>query len=235
MPMSNWNGNRTLGLLAACATGLALSASSLWACVAQPGAYPLDLYDNVPQRRAITKTLEDISEYFDVTFQEVCVSQTLFQGQADVLRGELTLGLRFLSFYAGRVDGTASLVVLLAHESAHLFQQVSGWFDGHAGASPTLRCIELHADFLAGGYARRYYEARNGPVTEGALTQFFSDTHGPSIFYGFGNLNNRTTALRGGPSERFEAFAHGFDMDPAVPAQDRDKGWNQINTGLNCA
>ena len=235
MPMSNWNGNRPRGLLAACAAGLVLSASSLWACAAQPGAYPLALYDNVPQRRAITQTLENISAYFDVTFAEVCVSQTLFHAQADVLRGELTLGLRFLNFYAGRADGTASLVVLLAHESAHLFQQVAGWFDGHAGASPSLRCIELHADFLAGGYARRYYEGRNGPVTEDAIAQFFSDTHGPSIFYGVGSLSNRITALRGGPSERFEAFSHGFDMDPAISAQDRDKGWNQIKTGLNCA
>lgn len=217
------------------AVALVLTSSPLSACSTQPGAYPLALYDNVPQRRAITQTLEDISAYFDVTFDEVCVSQTLFHAQANVLRSELTLGLRFLNFYASRSDGTASLVVLLAHESAHLFQQVSGWFDGHARASQTLRCIELHADFLAGGFARRYYEARNGPITEDAIALFFSDTHGPSIFYGVGNLNNRTIELRGGPSERFAAFSHGFEMDPSVPAQNRDKGWDQINIRLDCA
>jgi hypothetical protein len=54
------------------AVGLVLTSSPLSACSTQPGAYPLALYDNVPQRRAITQTLEDISAYFDVTFEGHC-------------------------------------------------------------------------------------------------------------------------------------------------------------------
>jgi hypothetical protein len=66
----------------------------------------------------------------------------------------------FRKLMAGSTDPDVSIAAVCAHEFAHLAQHKMGIFEELKGAQPTIKRIELHADFLSGYFAGRRRKER---------------------------------------------------------------------------
>ncbi len=215
-----------------------LTAPAALACQGEPGTFALAQMKDSKLSAKVGDILANTTAYFGVGFDEVCVSDTLFNGRANVIDRELTLGARFLRFYGAQENGMASIIVLLAHENAHVYQYQSGWLQQQTAKAGTLRCVELFADYLAGGYVGRLIAKRGGQLDEGTVARFFGESHGPSIFYGTSGMNAGMAERHGTASERFFAFSQGVERLAFKPANDRQQamveGWAVIRKDLRC-
>jgi hypothetical protein len=91
-------------------------------------------------------------------------------------------------------------IAVIAHEAAHAFQTKHGLLDMLVETNPhRVKCIELHADFLAGGYMG--WRGRLYDIEEGNLSE---------MFYQLGDGYTDADGHHGLGPERFLSFRQGF-------------------------
>jgi len=115
--------------------------------------------------------------------------------------GTVLLGIRMLNFlFSSDNHPEIAVASICAHEFGHIVQFKHGLISALRGQEPTVRRIELHADFLAGYFAGMRKLARpNFPAVVFATTAFrFGD-------YAFGDPTHHGT-----PNQRASAIVRGF-------------------------
>lgn len=200
----------------------------LWglpALAACPPESTLGRLGNAALGAHVASMLDQTRAYFGTGFDHVCLSETLANARADVPARELTIGLRFLHRY-NRPDDRLTVSAMLAHETAHAWQFDNGWFDRPAGRALTLRCVELHADFLAGGFVYWHLD-QNG----------LSQTDPASLLYGLAGqagFQPRMGDHHGLPQERDFAFESGYRAAADRNLEDFVAQWPRYGNDLSC-
>jgi hypothetical protein len=95
--------------------------------------------------------------------------------------------------------GLLKLSGLLAHETAHLFQIGTGINVLLVNTCGVVKLIELHADYLAGGYFAWRDKVRPGAPADLA-----------EMLFKIGDFNVNSSDHHGNPPERFVAFTGGY-------------------------
>ena len=183
--------------LAALGLTLALGGTAHGAC--EGSEILLEQYDDPGMRIYLSSTIEELEAYYQVTFPAVCMSANEYGAYVDLGReGTLVIGTDF-------IGGIAELslnhvTAILAHETAHRFQSAYNLLDKLTMADQNrVKCIELHADFMAGGFMR--HRAEYMKVKPDDLAAIFLDLGDEAVHdYDHHGL---------GP-ERYVAFAAGF-------------------------
>ncbi|MFK7753455.1 MAG: hypothetical protein AB8B51_12985 [Sedimentitalea sp.] len=210
---------------AALALALTGCATAPFACPSEPGLSPLADYDSAMVRDHISTTLIETARYFQADFTIICVSRPLNLAQANVLTGELRLGWRFLQRYGARSD-LLTITAMLAHETAHLFQYQTDWFDQTPGKATTVRCVELYADFLAGGFLVWHLE-QSGQTLRSPRDLLYG-------LVGQSGFLPLMVSQHGLPEERDRAFESGFAMSSELSAPQMATGWASLAATLGC-
>jgi hypothetical protein len=153
-------------------------------------------FDEPTLRGYITATLPELQRYFKVTYSNICMDRQDFG--AYVQGDTLVMGVSFI-----KAVGEFSLnhiTAVLAHETAHRFQIVNHLIERLTKADPNrVKCIELHADFMAGAFMR--WRARYMKVAAPDLAL---------AFFKLGDSAVHDYSHHGLGPERYVAFAAGY-------------------------
>lgn len=116
--------------------------------------YPLTEYDSDVMREYLLSTVDEVESYFRVKFPAVCMDDGENGAYVDLDRdGMLVIGSAFIWKMAD--ISLNHVAAVLAHETAHRFQSDNDFLDNlQAAGNEGTKCIELHADFMAGGFMR---------------------------------------------------------------------------------
>jgi hypothetical protein len=160
---------------------------------------PLEQYDNPGMRAYLASTINELETYYEVTFPALCMSATEYGAYVDLGRdGTLVIGTDFI--WSVAEHSLNHVAAVLAHETAHRFQSVHDLLDKLTMADQNrVKCIELHADFMAGGFMR--HRAEYMKVKPDDLAAIFFDL-GDSAVHDYDH--------HGLGPERYVAFAAGF-------------------------
>jgi hypothetical protein len=157
---------------------------------------------------ALAQTLATIAETLNVLpgfgfYDDVEQAQAFATAERKLSRadGTVLFGMRLLKRLLSLTDHpTVAVATVCAHEFGHIVQFKHGLMAELRGSDPTVRRMELHADFLAGYYAGiRKLRRPNYPAVVFALTA-----------HGGGNIARDDPSHHGFPSERGAAVVHGF-------------------------
>ncbi len=183
--------------LAALGFALALGGAAEAAC--EGSEMPLEQYDNPGMRVYLASTIEELETYYQVTFPAVCMSVTEYGAYVDLGRdGTLVMGTDFMLGVAEH--SLNHVTAVLAHETAHRFQSYHDLLDKLTMADQNrVKCIELHADFMAGGFMR--HRAEYMKVKPDDLA---------AVFFDLGDEGVHDYDHHGLGPERYVAFAAGF-------------------------
>ena len=125
------------------------------------------------------------------------------------------------------LDGVIFILLLfacvVAHEFGHIVQYKNGLSKRLQAGQPTVKRVELHADFLAGYFAgARKLAKPDFPAAVYATTQ-----------YGFGDYRSDSVRHHGRPEERAAAIVRGFEVafrDRGSPAEALAIGMRYVAT-----
>jgi hypothetical protein len=183
--------------LAALAFVLALGGTAQAAC--EGSEIPLSQLDNPGMRAYLASTIEELEGYYQVTFPAVCMSANEYGAYVDLGRdGTLVMGTDFI--FGVAEHSLNHVTAVLAHETAHRFQSFHDLLDKLTMADKNrVKCIELHADFMAGGFMRRRAEYMKVKPDDLA-----------AVFFDLGDEGVHDYDHHGLGPERYVAFAAGF-------------------------
>lgn len=162
--------------------------------------YPAEDIESDIMRQILVGARRDIEEFFDFRFDAFCMDDEEYGAYYDVQENLLVVGSEFFLDIANPPGNINRAIAVLAHEAAHAFQAKHGLLNMLVETNPhRVKCIELHADFLAGGYmgwrAKKYnIDARN-------LAE---------MFYDLGDELAGKDIHHGRKAERFISFRQGF-------------------------
>jgi hypothetical protein len=177
------------------ALGLMLFGGAASACDEPQVA--LASYDEPALRTYLVAALDELESYFEVEFSSVCMDREEF-GAYVMPDGQLVVGAAFAEVLGSQSLNNIS--AMLAHETAHRFQKVHGLLDKLVFTDrERVKCIELHADFMAGGFMR--WRAEYMKVAADDLAEMFFDL-GDQAVHDFDH--------HGLGGERFVAFTAGY-------------------------
>jgi hypothetical protein len=142
--------------------------------------------------------LPGFAYYEDADGMNACATTERKLSRSD---GTVLFGTRLLtSLLAGSEHPEVAVAMVCAHEFGHIVQYKRNLMRTIQGWDPTLRRVELHADFLAGYYAGiRKAQRPSFPAVVFATTA-----------YGFGDFAAENADTHGTPRERAAAIVQGF-------------------------
>jgi hypothetical protein len=159
---------------------------------------------------ALAQTLGKISGYFDVApgfaYYDDYDARNAYATKVKRLNGAdgtVLFGRRLLKrCLAGTDNPDISVACICAHEFGHILQYKLGLDQKVGAGQPTVKRIELQADFFAGYFAgRRKIERPAFPAAVFAVTQ-----------YGMGDDMIHEPDHHGTPDERAGAIVRGFEV-----------------------
>jgi hypothetical protein len=153
-------------------------------------------------RELMLSTKAEIEEFFGIRFAAFCMDEVDYGAYYSVNRNTLVVGLEFFEDIANPPGNINQAVAVIAHETAHAFQHQHGLLNMLVETNPhRVKCIELHADFLAGGYMGWRADRYNVAVND--LSSFF---------YQLGDTQTSADGHHGLGAERFLSFSRGFGL-----------------------
>ncbi|SRR6056297_2591149 len=162
--------------------------------------YPVADIESDIMRSILVSTQSDIQEFFNFRFDAFCMDSEEYGAYYDVQENTLVVGVEFFLDVANPPGNINRAIAILAHEAAHAFQAKHGLLNMLVETNPhRVKCIELHADFLSGGYMGWRSEKYDIDVSK--MTE---------MFYGFGDQYTDQDTHHGLGPERFISFRQGF-------------------------
>jgi hypothetical protein len=116
--------------------------------------------------------------------------------------GTVLFGLNLFNDLQATDPSGVSVLGVAAHEFAHIWQFHSGYYKAIRGNGPTVKRLELNADFLAG-----YYLGLRKSAVPGASLWIFGEK-----LWGLGDMNVNDRDHHGTPAERTAAAEAGFKL-----------------------
>lgn len=182
-----------------------MAALALYAAPARAGCsgayqFPVEDLEASVLRDVLMATRDEIEQFFDFRFDAFCMDEEEYGAYYDIKDNTLVVGVQFFLDVANPPGNLNRAIAVIAHEAAHAFQTKHGLLDMLVETNPhRVKCIELHADFLAGGYMG--WRARHYEIEEGSLTE---------MFYQLGDGYTGDDGHHGLGPERFLSFRQGF-------------------------
>jgi hypothetical protein len=175
---------------------LAFAAPARAAC--EGLQYPLAQFDRPGLRAYLMGTIAELEGYFEVSYPTKCIEPNYPGAHVEIATGTLVLGTQLLDQLGQK--SLNHITAVLAHETAHQFQITHGLIQLLTKLDANrVKCIELHADYMAGGFMRWRAAYMNvDPVT---LADSFFDL-GDSFVHEYDH--------HGLFQERYVAFASGY-------------------------
>ena len=186
--------------LAAAALGLGLSTAP--AAANCTGVYQFDITDMEASvfRQVMITTRDEIERFFNFRFDAFCMDEEEYGAYYDIRKNTIVVGVEFFLDVANPPGNINRAIGVIAHEAAHAFQTKHGLLDMLVEINPhRVKCIELHADFLAGGYMG--WRARLYDIDVSNMTE---------MFYTLGDSLTENDGHHGLGAERFLSFRQGF-------------------------
>ncbi|WP_136657356.1 hypothetical protein [Nitratireductor sp. XY-223] len=152
-------------------------------------------------RDLLISTKSELEQFFDININEFCLDEEEYGAYYDMEFGNLVLGDSFLLEKANPPGNVNNVIAIIAHETAHAFQHKHGLLNMLVEQNPhRVKCIELHADFLTGGYMR--WRAQDFDINHIKLT---------TMFYRLGDRVIESDSHHGLGPERYVTFLQGFN------------------------
>lgn len=150
--------------------------------------------------RLLALAQADLERFFEMRLTDICVDEEELGAYYSLGDRNIVIGREFLYEIANPPGDLNHAVAVLAHEVAHAFQHKHNLFDVLVENDPDrVKCIELHADFLAGGFMGSRGQTFRVDAQE--LT---------NMFFAFGDEYVASDSHHGLSQERFVAFRQGF-------------------------
>ncbi len=193
--------DRIRTFLSACTLAFGLGAATAAAAqCAGPYQFDVDEMDDSVFKQVLVTTRDDIERFFDFRFDAFCMDEEEYGAYFDVRENTLVVGTEFFLDVANPPGNINRAIAVIAHEAAHAFQTKHGLLNMLIETNPhRVKCIELHADFLAGGYMG--WRARLYDITLSNMTE---------MFYSLGDSQTGSEGHHGLGAERFLSFRQGF-------------------------
>lgn len=151
-------------------------------------------------RAVLQTTRDELERFFDFRFGAFCMDDEEYGAYYDIRANTLVVGSQFFLDVANPPGNINRAIAVIAHEAAHAFQTKHGLLDMLVETNPhRVKCIELHADFLAGGYMG--WRARLYDIDVGNMTE---------MFYELGDGLTGNDGHHGLGAERYLSFRQGF-------------------------
>lgn len=192
------------------ALGATLSGtSSVWAQCFSPTQVGLDEFENTLLRDILQDVVRDVERFFGLSLDGFCIDIEPVQAyfiHKDPDYDAMIVEEDFLFEMSNAPWNLNSLISIIAHEGAHGFQIKHKLLDtlGYTQGG-YVKCVELHADFLAGGFMR--WTADRYKVDPKHLSE---------LFHSLGEHEYTKRDHHGAPGERYLAFMRGYN----APAPD---------------
>ena len=194
----------------ACALAVAVHAAPAHAGCTGAYQYPVSEIGNEVFRSILEGTQDDLEQFFQFRFSAFCMDEEEYGAYFDVRKNMLVVGPEFFLEVANPPGNINRAIAVLAHESAHAFQTKHGLLNMLVDTNPhRVKCIELHADFLAGGYMG--WRAQKYDINISNMTEFFFD---------LGDDLTDSDGHHGRKAERFLSFRQGFAAGHGSPNTD---------------
>lgn len=191
---------RPLAYLAAGALAYGLGAAP--AAAGCTGVYQYDVKELEESvfRQVLVTTQDEIERFFNFRFDAFCMDEEEYGAYYDIRSNTLVVGTEFFLDVANPPGNLNRAIAVIAHEAAHAFQTKHGLLNMLIETNPhRVKCIELHADFLAGGYMgwrARLYDIEVSNIAE--------------MFFDLGDGLTDNDGHHGLGAERFLSFRQGF-------------------------
>ncbi len=186
--------------LTACAVAITCGAGAAQAGCSGPYQYGVDELEQNVVKQVLVTTRDEIERFFDFRFDAFCMDEEEYGAYYDIQANTLVVGLEFFLEVANPPGNINRAIGVIAHEAAHAFQTKHGLLNMLVEVNPhRVKCIELHADFLAGGYMgwrSRLYDVDVTNMSE--------------MFYELGDGQTNVDGHHGLGAERFLSFRQGF-------------------------
>jgi predicted metalloprotease len=162
--------------------------------------FPIKDLDNAVMRDLMLTAQSEMERFFNVELDVFCMDDEELGAFYRPRTNTMVIGTDFFFETANPPGNINNVLAVLSHEIAHTFQVHHGLLD-HLVSNDLhrVKCIELHADFLAGGYMG--WRSRTYDVEIKSLTK---------LFFGFGDNVTSDQSHHGLPQERFLSFRAGF-------------------------
>ncbi|MEM7216206.1 MAG: hypothetical protein AAF423_11745 [Pseudomonadota bacterium] len=152
-------------------------------------------------RQILLTGRDEIQRFFNFSFREMCLDDEEWGAYYDVRSNTLVIGTEFILQQANPPGNINSVLAILAHEAAHAFQNKHGLLNMLVETNPhRVKCIELHADFLAGSFMG--WRAERYQISGQDLSK---------MFYRLGDKLTGADGHHGLGAERFVSFRKGFN------------------------
>ncbi|KUF09639.1 hypothetical protein AVJ23_15880 [Pseudoponticoccus marisrubri] len=178
-----------------------VSAEPVEAACDGPYQFNVKELDAELYRRLFLSLQSELERFFNIEFSAFCLDEEEMGAYYDVQTNEVTIGIEFFIEQASPPGNINGAIAILAHEAAHSFQTRHGLLDMLKEQNPhRVKCIELHADFLAGGFMG--WRSQSFDISEKNIAK---------IFFNLGDgdsLNDRHHHGLG--AERYLSFLQGF-------------------------
>ncbi len=189
-----------LAYLGAALIGSALAGGSAQAGCAGPFQFPVEEMEQSVFQQILLATRGELEHFFDFSFAAFCMDEEEYGAYYDVQENTLVVGAQFFLDIANPPGNINRAIAVIAHEAAHAFQTKHGLLNMLVETNPhRVKCIELHADFLAGGYMG--WRARQYDVDANNMAE---------MFYTLGDGATGNDGHHGLGPERFLSFRQGF-------------------------
>lgn len=179
--------------------GLLMAAPARAQC-SGPFQFPIAELKESVFHRVLETTRDEIERFFDFRFAAFCMDEEEYGAYYNIESNTLVVGVQFFLDVANPPGNINRAIAVLAHESAHAFQAKHGLLNMLVETNPhRVKCIELHADFLAGGYMG--WRARLYDIDVTNMSE---------MFYQLGDDLTVDDGHHGLSAERFLSFRQGF-------------------------
>lgn len=165
-----------------------------------PYQFAVEDLDESVFRQVLMTTQDEIERFLDFNFDAFCMDEEEYGAYYDIGQNTLVVGVQFFLDVANPPGNINRAIAVIAHEAAHAFQTKHGLLDMLVDTNPhRVKCIELHADFIAGGYMG--WRARHYDIDVSNMTE---------MFYDLGDELTQHQGHHGLGAERFLSFRQGF-------------------------
>lgn len=186
--------------IAALALGFSLSAGVAKAGCEGEYQFLIEDLDNTVMRDLMLTAQSEMERFFNVELDAFCMDDEELGAFYRPGTNTMIIGTDFFFETANPPGNINNVLAILSHEIAHTFQVNHGLLDHLKNDDlHRVKCIELHADFLAGGYMG--WRSRTYDIEIENLT---------TLFFGFGDSFTSDQGHHGLPQERFLSFKTGF-------------------------
>jgi len=139
--------------LIALALGAAVLAGPAWAECHKLHQYPVEAMDREPLRDFLIGAKREVERFFDLRLGDLCLDDQEAVAYYWLPGASIMLGRETIRNMANPPGNLNHVIAALAHETAHAYQHKNGFLEILVETDPhRVKCIELHADFMAGAF-----------------------------------------------------------------------------------